>query len=60
MKLVALLTPAAMLAPLWALQRLEVWITHDPGPSPGSAGRSPTSRPPARRPGLGKRRGDHD
>ena len=31
MKLLALLTPAAMLAVLWALERLEFWINHTPG-----------------------------
>ncbi len=31
MKFLALLTPAAMLAVLWALERLEVWMNHPPG-----------------------------
>ncbi len=31
MKLLALLTPAAMLAVLWALEPVEVWLNHPPG-----------------------------
>jgi len=32
MKLLALLMPCAMLAVLWALQRLEVWMDESSGP----------------------------
>ena len=39
MKLLALLTPVAMLGALWALQRLEVWMSEDPGPGRRGASR---------------------
>jgi hypothetical protein len=60
MRLLFLLTPVAMLAALWALQRLEVWMSHPLGPSArgssGGQGRHPASRSPQQH-----RRGtDHD
>ena len=59
MKLLALLTPVAMLGALWVLQRLEVWMSHPLAPSGrGSAGgvaRDTTPRSQHR----GRRRSDH-
>lgn len=43
MKLLALLTPCAMLAVLWGLQRLETWMEDASGPR-GHAGRRPAIR----------------
>ena len=54
MKLVALLTPGLMLALLWALQRLEVWMNRVPG-SPGHARRRTVADHTA---SVGRRRGD--
>jgi len=53
-KLVALLTPGLMLALLWALQRLEVWMNRVPG-SPGHARRRTVADHTA---SVGRRRGD--
>ena len=40
MRLLFLFTPVLMLAALWALQRLEAWMSHPLGPGTrGSAGR---------------------
>ncbi len=55
-KLLALLTPCAMLAVLWGLQRLEVWMVRTTAPAhhrrlaarsrhPGSSGMPPTPGP---------------
>jgi len=52
-KLVALLTPGLMLALLWALQRLEVWMNQAAG-SPGRARRRPAAD---HRASAGRRRG---
>ena len=58
MKVLALLTPAAMLAALWALQRLEVWMSEDPGPgsrgAPRGAARTTTRRQGAHRRWTGR------
>ena len=43
MKLFALLTPCAMLAVLWGLQRLETWMEDSSGPR-GHANRRPVNR----------------
>jgi len=52
MKLLALLTPCAMLAVLWGLQRLETWMEDASGPR-GHARRGPATghatEPPRRR-----------
>ncbi len=37
MRLLALLTPVAMLGALWVLQRLEVWMSHPPGDGGGGS-----------------------
>ena len=54
MKLLALLTPVAMLGALWVLQRLEVWMSHPLGRtgrgSSREVARHSTLRSPQRRP----------
>jgi hypothetical protein len=54
MKLLALVTPCAMLAVLWALQRLEVWMGRPPG-RPRSLRPPPAAHQKARRAGSPSR-----
>ncbi len=58
MKLLALLTPVAMLGALWVLQRLEVWMSHPLAPSGrGSGGVARDTAPRSQQ--RGRRRSDH-
>ncbi len=60
MKLLALLTPVAMLGALWVLQRLEVWMSHPLGRSGGGSSRGVARRTTTRSPQRRRRSVVHD
>lgn len=59
MRLLFLFTPVAMLAALWALQRLEAWMSHPLGHHTRGSSGGRDRRPATRSPQPGHRGTDH-